>query len=305
MNKKEVYDLIVIGGGPAGVTAAIYAARYKLNTLLISKEIGGQMLEAHKIENYPGFKSISGKELADKFKEQLKYLNIPVKEVRVDGLQKSEQGFIVGTAEEEAIEGKALILALGTERRKLNIPGEKEFLGKGVSYCAVCDGPFFKDKVVGVVGGGDSAASSAVLIAKYAKKVYILVREAEMIASPSWLDEIKEHENIEVLYNKSVKEIEGDKMVSSIVFEDGEELKIDGLFIEIGSIPATALAKEIGVKINDKGYIIVDERQATNVDRVYAAGDITTGSNKFRQIATAIAEGAIAANSAYENLKKK
>jgi len=305
MTKKEVYDLIIIGGGPAGVTAAIYASRYKINALLISKDIGGQILEAHKIENYPGFNSISGIDLAKKFKEQLKYLNVEIKETNVDGIKKSEEGFIIGTSEEEKLEAKSLILTLGTERRKLTVPGEKEFLGKGVSYCAVCDAPFFKDKIVGIVGGGDSAASSAVLLSEHAKQVYILVKDNKMSANPDWIEQLNANKNIEIKYNTSVKEIKGEKTINSVVFEDNEELKLEGLFIEIGSTPATSLAKEIGVKINEQNYIAVDERQATNIKNVYAAGDITTGSNRFRQIATAVSEGAIALNSVYEDMKKK
>lgn len=300
-----MYDLIVIGGGPAGVAASIYAARYKLNVLLVSKDIGGQILEAHRIENYPGFNSISGKDLGDKFKEQLKYLGVEVKDIGVDGLKKNKNGFIVGTSEEEKLEAKSLVLALGTARRRLTVPGEKEFSGKGVSYCAVCDAPFFKDKIVGVIGGGNSAASSAVLCAEHAKKVYILVREAEMMADPSWMEEIKQRKNIELIYNTGVKEIKGSKFVESVILADGKELKLNGLFIEIGSTPATALAKSIGVELDKSGYIIVDQRQGTNVKKVYSAGDITTGSNKFRQIATAVAEGGLAANSAFEDLKRK
>ena len=300
----SIYDLIVIGGGPGGVTAAIYAARYKLNVLLISKEIGGQILESYHIENWPGTSLISGIELADKFKEHLHYLKVPIKDVGVDGLKKISRGFIVGTSEEEKLETKSLILALGTERRKLIVPGEKEFSGKGVTYCAVCDAPFFKDKTVCVVGGGDSAASSAVLAAEHARKVYILVREDKMIADPSWIDQINQRKNIKIMYNSSIKEIKGSVMVESVILEDNTEIKTDGIFIEIGSTPATSLAKEIDVEIDDKGYIVVDQRQETNVEKVYAAGDITTASNKFRQIATAVGEGAIAANSSYVDLKK-
>lgn len=300
----SMYDLIVIGGGPAGVTAAIYAARYKLNVLLISKEIGGQILESYHIENWPGTSLISGIELADKFKEHLHYLNVPIKDVDVDGLKKIDNGFIVGTSEEEKLETKSLILALGTERRKLIVPGEKEFSGKGVTYCAVCDAPFFKDKTVCVVGGGDSAASSAVLAAEHARQVYMLIIEDKMIADPSWIDQINQRKNIKIMYNSSIKEIKGSVMVESVILEDNTEIKTDGIFIEIGSTPATSLAKEIDVEIDDKGYIVVDQRQETNVEKVYAAGDITTASNKFRQIATAVGEGAIAANSAYVDLKK-
>ncbi len=301
----SIYDVIIVGGGPAGVTAAIYAARYKLNALLISKNIGGQILESYHIENWPGTGLIKGTELADKFKEHLDYLKVPVKDVKVDGLQKSKNGFYVGTEKEEKLEAKSLVLAMGTQRRKLTVPGEKEFSGKGVSYCAVCDAPFFNDKTICVVGGGDSAASSAVLGAQHAKKVYILVKDDKMNAAPNWAEQIKAHKNIEIKTSVSIKEIRGSKMVESVVLDNGQEMKTDGVFIEIGSTPATALAKEIGVRLDDRDRIIVDSRQATNVKKVYAAGDITTGSNGFRQIATAVGEGALAANSAYEDLKKK
>jgi len=284
----SIYDVIIVGGGPAGVTAAIYAARYKLNALLISKNIGGQILESYHIENWPGTGLIKGTELADKFKEHLDYLKVPVKDVKVDGLQKSKNGFYVGTEKEEKLEAKSLVLAMGTQRRKLTVPGEKEFSGKGVSYCAVCDAPFFNDKTICVVGGGDSAASSAVLGAQHAKKVYILVKDDKMNAAPNWAEQIKAHKNIEIKTSVSIKEIRGSKMVESVVLDNGQEM-----------------AKEIGVRLDDRDRIIVDSRQATNVKKVYAAGDITTGSNGFRQIATAVGEGALAANSAYEDLKKK
>lgn len=294
---QKEYDLIIIGGGPAGLTAAIYAARYQLKTLVISKE-GSMMLDAHKIENYPGFKEISGIELMKKFKDHVKKFDVEVKNAEVVNV---EPGFTVVTEKNERIKTKTLILALGTEKRKLNVQGEEEFLGKGVSYCYVCDCAFFRDKVVGVVGGNDSAALASLLLAEYAKKVYIIYRKEKIRAEPYRVKQIEENPKIKVINNAVVKEIKGKKFLEKVVFEDGKELKLDGLFIEIGSVPSTSLAKRLGIKLDENSHIIVNGKKETNVKGVYAAGDIT--NSPLWQITTACADGAIAANSAFNYLK--
>ena len=296
-----MHDLIIIGGGPAGLAAAIYGARYMLNTILICKDHGGAIAEAHLVENYPGFESISGLDLAGNFRKQAKKLGVEIKEEEAEGIKKEKEGFLVNNK----YKGKKVILAVGTWRRKLHIPGEKEYIGKGVSYCATCDAPFYKGKVVGVVGGSNSAARAAQLLAEYAKKVYIIYRREKLRAEPKLCAQIEKNKKIEIISNTNVTEIKGEKFVNSVVFDSGEVFMLDGLFVEIGSVPAVALPKELGVKLDEKDYVVVDEAMRTNVEGVYAAGDITTGSNQWRQVVTACAEGGIAASSAYLDLKKE
>jgi thioredoxin reductase (NADPH) len=299
-----MHDLIIIGAGAAGMSAAIYAARYKLNTLLISKNIGGLTLDSHNIQNYPGFLSISGNDLMNKFKEHVKFYNVPIIEEEVIDIKNT---FIICTKNKE-YKARAIILALGRQKRKLNIQGEKEFLGKGVSYCATCDAPFFKDKIIAVVGGSDSAGVEALLLAEYAKKVYIVYRKEKLRAEPLTLEKIEQNKKIEVIYNTNIIEVKGNKFVNRVIldkeYNNSKELKLDGLFIEIGSIPSTTLITRLKVRLNDNGYIIVNEKQETNVSGVFAAGDITTGTTGMKQVITAAAQGAIAATSAYKYLNK-
>ena len=296
-----MHDLIVIGGGPAGLSAAIYAARYMLDTLLLVKDHGGAIAEAHLVENYPGYEGISGLELAEKFRKQAKKLGVEIKDEEAEGIKKEKDYFIVNNKHK----AKKVILALGTSRRKLNIPGEDEFIGKGVSYCATCDAPFYRDKIVGVVGGSNSAARAAQHLAEFAKKVHIIYRKEKIRAEPKICSQIDKNPKIEIISSTQVKEVKGEKFVNSVVFDSGEVFMLDGLFIEIGSVPSGTLPKELGVKVDDNGYIIVDAAMNTNVKGVYAAGDITTGSNQWRQVITACAEGGIASASAYLDIKKE
>jgi thioredoxin reductase (NADPH) len=295
-----MYDAIIIGGGPAGLSAAIYAARFNLKSILISKEIGGYMSEAPQVENYPGFKSISGMELAKTMREQVQNLGVEIVEEEVVEIK---PGFSAKTKSNQKFEGKNIILALGTERRRLNIKGESEFTGRGVSYCATCDGAFFRDKVVAVAGGANSAVVSALLLAKFAKEVHIIYRNNPLRADPVWIEKMKKVKNIKVHCCTNISEIKGTKMVESILLDNGNTMKVDGVFVEIGSVPMVSLATSLGVKLDKEGYIIVDSAQKTNIDGIYAAGDLSTGSNKLRQIITACAEGAVAADSIHKALK--
>jgi len=297
------YDVIIIGAGAAGLGAAIYCARYKLKTLVVSKEIGGVIVDAHKVENYPGFKDISGLELMDKFQEQAKNFGVEVRQDEILDIKK-EKDFKIKT-KKEGCEAKALILAMGSERRKLEIKGEKEFRGKGVSYCYTCDAPFSKDKEVAVIGGSDSAARAAQLCAEYAKKVYIIYRKDKMRAEPFTVEQLEKNPKIKFMYNTNIIEIKGATLIKSVILDSKKELKLSMLFVEIGQVPNTSLAKKIGVKLDEHGYIKIDASQKTNMDCVYAAGDITSGSNKFRQLTTAISEGSIAAESIYKLVQKR
>ena len=288
-----MYDVIIIGGGPAGVAAAIYSQRYKLKTLLITKNTGGMVLDSHLIENYPGFTKISGVELSKKFEEQIKHLNIEKIEAEIIDI---DNNLTLTDKNNNKYETKNIILALGTEKRKLNVQGEEKFLGKGVSYCYTCDAPFFKDKTVAIVGGSDSAAKAALLLADYAKKVYIIYRKENLRCEPHYLEKIK-NKNIEILNNTEIKEIKGTNFVESVTLTNSK-LKLDGVFIEIGTIPATNLAKKLNIELDENNYIKVNNKQETNIKGVYAAGDIT--NQLLKQIITAAAQGAIAANSIFQ-----
>ncbi len=302
--KDKNFDLIIVGAGPAGYTAAIYATRYKMKTLILAETFGGLAADASTVENYPGLMGLSGFELMEKFRDHAIKLGTQIKQASVVKIEKKEDLFYATTSSGETFTAKTVILALGTRRRHLNIPGEDKFSGKGVSYCATCDAAFYKDKVVGVVGGSDSAAQAALLLSRYASKVYILYRRDKLRAEPSYVSQIEQNSKIEVVYNVNVTELKGNEHLETVVLDNGKELKIDGLFVEIGGIPSTELAKSIGVNVNERGFIIVNSAMETNVKGVYAAGDVTTGSNGLEQIITACAEGAIAAESAYKFERK-
>ncbi|KKP97498.1 MAG: Thioredoxin reductase [Candidatus Moranbacteria bacterium GW2011_GWD2_36_12] len=301
-----MYDLIIIGAGPAGLGASIYASRYKLNHVVIGGEIGGQVVEAWEIENYAGIESISGKDLMDKFVKQTKDLGGVIMEDNVNKITKEKDFFLVSTESGKKHETKSIILALGMKPRKMNIPGEDKFLGKGISYCATCDAMFFRGKDVAVIGGGDAAATAAIHLAEFANSVQLLYKEGTKTFEPAWDEQMAKIGKIAVSTFANITGIEGNEKVEGLDYEsDGvkKELSIQGVFIEIGSTPGVIVAKELGVKTDEQGYLIVDQAQSTNVENVYAAGDATTGSNKFRQIITAVAEGAVAAGSVYKKLK--
>ncbi len=303
-NEKKIYDLIIIGAGPAGLGASIYASRYKLDHIIIGNEIGGQVVEASEIENWAGEVSIPGKTLMEKFEHHARHLGVKIVQADVSSVSKNEEGFEVSVGAEK-YSAKGLILALGMKARKMNVPGEDKFVGKGVSYCATCDAMFFREKDVIVIGGGDAAATAAIHLIEFSNKVYLVYRDAYNW-EPSWDEQIEKSGKIEKIKMSGVKEIKGDAKVSGIVLDiDGveKELSVQGVFIEVGTTPGVAIAQGLNVALDEQSYIIVDQTQATNVENVFAAGDVTTGSNKFRQIITAVAEGAVAAGSVYKKLK--
>jgi len=307
----EEYDLIIVGSGPAGYTTGIYATRFNMKMILIGKESGGQVSESYRIENYPGFSMINGMDLATKFKEHAESLGVETIDfLEVAGIEKTENGFNVKTEDDIGYFGRTLIFATGAKKRKLGLPNEDKFRGRGVSYCATCDGAFFKDKTVSVIGGGDSAVASALLLSEYAKKVYLIYRreKKKMRAMPVWIERAENNKKIEMIFESVPKELKGEEKLESVIFDQNGkniEIKLDGLFIEIGTDPESDLAKKLGVSVNEKGYIEVNRDMSTNVPKVFAAGDVTTGSNMLAQIVTACAEGAIAAESAYKYLKKR
>lgn len=304
---ENTYDLIIIGAGPAGLSASIYASRYKLNHLVLGAVTGGQMTEIYDIENYPGFPSISGQEIIAKFREHAENFGVKIKNESVVSMKKDGGLFELVTAG-NTYKTKTVIMAMGAEYRRINIPGEKEFTGKGVSYCATCDAFFFRNKTVAVVGGGNSAVVVALELADVVSKVYIIYRN-KLSADPSWIEKMEHNPKIEKVPETQIIEIKGEGKVEKIVldkpFNDKTTLPIDGVFVEIGSEPGVSLANKLGVATDDGNYIKVDEGMATNIPGIFAAGDITSGSNKFRQVITACSEGAIAANGVYKLLKLK
>jgi len=301
------YELAIIGAGPAGYTAAIYAVRAGIKPIVFDKIGGGGLASfSPKIENYPGFESISGMDLMEKMlKHAQKYSEIHLME-KVENITKNNDFFIIETTSGK-YELRALILCMGTDHRKLNVDGEKEFQGKGVSYCATCDGFFFKDKSVGVVGGGNTAVIEAIYLKQIGcKEVYIIHRRNQLRAEKAYEKEAEE-KGVKILYNIHVESIRGKEKVEYLEIHDvntnkKSKLSVDGVFISIGEEPQNDLAKQLGVKINETGYVVVDKNQRTNVKGVYAAGDITGG---LRQVVTACAEGAIAALASTEVLGKK
>lgn len=301
-----MYDLVIVGAGPAGLGASIYASRYKLNHVVIGSDIGGQITEAWDIENYAGFESISGKDLMEKFVAQTKNLGGVIIQASVNEVKRTADGFSVITNDGKKYETRAIILALGMKARKMNIPGEDNFIGKGVSYCATCDAMFFRGKDVVVIGGGDAAATAAIHLAEFANSVQLLYKEGTKTFEPLWDDQMKKNGKIAASSFDVVSRVVGQEKVESLEYEfkgEKKELSVQGVFIEIGSVPGVVVAQNLGVRTDEQGYIFVQQDQSTSVENVWAAGDATTGSNKFRQTITAVAEGAVASGSAYKKLK--
>lgn len=302
-----MYDLTIIGSGPAGYSAAIYAARYKLKAIIAGAADGGAMAEAHLVENWPGINSITGVELTKNFKEHVQYFNVPIEKEYVKEIIKNDKVFITKTENGKVFESKAVIIAAGTKKRKLNVPGEQELKGKGVSYCATCDAFFFKNKTVAVIGGSDSAGTAALLLADHAKKVYIIYHREPLRCEEITLERIKNNDKIEIIYNTSIVKINGKQKVESAElsreFNGERNLKVDGVFVEIGATASADLAKNLGIELDKLERIKINQDCSTNIDGVFAAGDVTVGLYDLRQIITAAASGAVAATSANKFVK--
>jgi thioredoxin reductase (NADPH) len=305
-----MHDLIIIGAGVTGMSASIYASRYKLEHLLFGETPGGQGMLAGQVENYPGYVSIPGPELMQKLMEQVKHYGVEMKEEKVEGLEKAQAGFSVKT-DKEAYQAKTLILAMGASYRHLNIPGEEKLIGKGVSYCSTCDAPLFKEKIVAVIGGGNAALTGAIHLSSFAQKVFIIHRRDEYRAEPAWVERLMQNKKIEEILSNEVSEIRGQEKVEGIVlnnpYQGKQEIQVDGVFIEIGQVPSSVLAGQIGVEVDEQGYIKVSPGMATNLPGVFAAGDIAAieGGIHFRQFITAASDGARAAASVYRFLQGK
>ncbi len=300
-------DVAIIGGGPAGLTAAIYALRAGLSAVIYDgNALGGQMLLAHEIENYAGFTSISGMELADSMAAQATALGTETVYSAVTSVKVDSDGFFVAAGETNN-RHRAVIIAAGTNRRNLGVPGEEEFIGRGVSYCAVCDGRFFKDKDVAVVGGGNTAVGDALYLAKFCKSVTVIHRREAFRADRILVDRLSALENVHLLMNARMEKINGDMRVTSLdIQKTGEytlpammQLPVDGVFVAVGSAPQISFLDGISnLAYDDSGYLLTDERCRTVIPGLFAAGDVRAKS--LRQIATAVADGAIAAVEAAE-----
>ena len=304
----ESLELVIIGAGAAGLAAGIYAARSGLKTLILEEKLaGGNTADAPIIENYPGFLSISGRELAQKMLAHCKKFNVEIHEMeRVTGLNLKGERKTVKT-DKAVYETKTVIIASGTHYRELGVPGEKEFYGRGVSYCGVCDGPLFKGKRVLVVGGGNAAAVTALYIAGLASQVKLSHRRDVLRAEESLVKALESKENVEILWNTELKEIKGKDLVEKVTLFNNKtgdtwELKIDGVFVQVGEVPNSQLAREAGVKVDEGGYIVVDVRQRTNIAGVYAAGDVT--NHPVKQVGTAVGQGITAALEAYGYIRR-
>jgi alkyl hydroperoxide reductase subunit F len=297
----QIYDLIIIGAGPAGITASVYAARKKINFLVISLDIGGQAAWSGDIENYTGYQFITGPELAQKFQEHMRRYNTLLKEnEEVLGLKKLGEAFLIKTNKAE-YQSRSVIIASGKKSKELAVAGEKEFKNRGLTYCATCDGPLFSAKTVAVVGGGNSALDAALQLVKIAKQVYIINNTPALGGDAIMRQKVQEAGNVVVFNNSQVTSIAGEKFVSSIKIKDGKDLKdlsVQGVFVEIGLVPNSAFAEN--VEKNNKGEIKINLRNETNIAGIFAAGDVTDVPEK--QIIIAAGEGSKAALSAFRYL---
>jgi thioredoxin reductase (NADPH) len=300
--KRTDFDLVIIGGGPAGLTAGLYAARARINTIMLEKVVpGGQVITTDWIENYPGFpEGISGGDLTAKLTEQAKRFDLPIENGNVVSLDFSSDVKKIELSD-KTVTAKAVIIATGAAPRKLGVPGEERFIGKGVSFCGTCDAPFFKDRVVAAVGGGDTAVQESLYLTKFAKKVYLIHRRDELRATKILQERAFANDKIEFVWNSVVTDIEGGLMnvekvaLKNVKTDETSKLDVDGCFIWVGIQPNTEFVKG-AVRVDESGFVIADINMETSVPGVFAAGDVR--NTPLRQIVTAAGDGAIAAFSA-------
>lgn len=304
----KVYDLVIIGSGPAGMTAAIYAKRAMLDCILLEKEYlpGGQVIKTYEVDNYPGIPKTNGMELSSKFSEHANELGVErmtaeVRNIKADGEIKEIE---VGSG--ETLQTKTIILATGAVHRTLSVPGEEKFTGMGVSYCATCDGAFFRDKVTAVVGGGDVALEDAVFLSRMCKKVYLIHRRDEFRGAKILQDQVQKSENIEILWDTVVTEIIGENTVEKISIQNvhnhvDNTLEVDGVFVAVGTKPASDLLKG-QIEMDEQGYILAAEDGVTSIPGIFAGGD--GRAKKLRQVVTAVADGANCVQSVERYLQK-
>ncbi len=295
-------DLIIIGGGAAGLTAAIYACRSGLEFLLLdsSSSMGSQLTQTDEIENYTGFEKIGGMELITKFRAHAKALGAPMKNAAVRQIAKTDGGFEVATAKESFF-AKSVIFCGGASHRELGVKGEKEFAGKGVSYCAVCDGFFYRGKTVCVIGGGDTAVTEALYLSKFCAKVNVILRRDKFRAQGALVKKLEEAANVEIFYKSQLAEICGSELVERVVLTDGRSVETNGVFIAVGITPNSSLVAELA-ELNEGGYVVADEACQTSCEGLFVAGDVR--QKPLRQVITACSDGANAVNSAVDFLNE-
>lgn len=313
---QDIYDVLIIGAGSAGMAAGIYSVRFGLKTLVLGKVVGGLLNESHNVENYPGYASIPGLDLMMKFKEHCDHLDVPIKEEWVTAIEKQHYDdpkkttYLVTTEDDSgnvfSYVGRTLILGMGTKHRKLGAKNEEKLSGRGVSYCATCDAAFYRNMPVAIVGGGDSAAQAGDLVAQFASHVYMIVRKDKMRAEPINVKRLEHNSKVTILYNTAPLEVLGEKTVTGIKlstpYNGSDILPVEGMFVEIGHDIQSEIAAKLGVALNDHNEIKIDAESKTNLRGVYAAGDVA--DRKYKQAITGVAEGVIAAFSAYSLLKK-
>ncbi len=303
------YDIVIAGQGAAGFAAGLYAARYQTKTLIIGETFGGETAIGGSIENYPGYVDIDGFDLMMHFREQVEKYDVPIVDDKVTKVIGIGGCYEIETEYSGSYQTQTVILGVGRERRKLGLPNEEEWTGRGVSFCSVCDAPLHKDNVVAVVGGGNAAVEGAVLLAKYATQVYLIYRGAEFFRPERIIvDELNRTSNVTQLLETNVVELRGTDGLDGIVldrpYNGTHEMAVDGIFIEIGAAPRADIPKELGIHLNDEDEVIVDRDMRTNVPGIFAAGDLTNASGELKQTITAAAQGAIAASAAYKYIRE-
>ena len=305
MANETIHDVLIAGQGASGYAAAMYAARYQISPVVFGAVFGGETATGGLIENYPGYPEIDGFELMMKFREHAQKYGVPIVDEDAAKIERRSDCFELTTDEGNTYLGASVILAVGRERRTLGLEHEVEWTGRGVSYCSTCDAPLHRDNVVGVVGGGDSAVKGAALLSKYARQVYVIYRrESFTRPEPVNLRQLESSDNVTTLFNTNVVKLLGDNGLDGVVLDrahaGSSELALNGLFIEIGADPRVELAEQLGLELNELNEVRVDKHGRTNVDGVFAAGDLTDASGDLKQTITAAASGALAATAAYE-----
>jgi len=299
--EKMEYDMIVVGAGCAGLAGAMYAGRLGMKVLVLGEMRGGTITTTDIVENYPGFLSIGGFELAQKLEEHAKAQpGVEIKDAKAAGIAKGSDGLFVVKSDSGEYAAKTVLYATGTEWKKLGVKGEAEFAAKGVHYCALCDAAFYKGKEVAVIGGADAAAKDALVLAKFASKVYMIYRGGKLRAEQANAKRILAEPKIEIIYNTNVLEIEGEKRVSGVLldapYNGNGKLALNGVFVAIGHVPLSGIAKEAGVALDEKGQVRINRNSETNVPGFFAAGDIT--DTRFKQAIVGVGEAVVAAYSA-------
>ena len=313
MSDRRQADVLIAGQGAGAFAAGLYSARYQMNTVIVGETFGGETAIGGMIENYPGAPDIDGFDLMLKMQEQVQKYDVPILNAKVEHVSRVDECFEAELSDGTEIHAASVILAVGRERRKLGLPHEEEWTGKGVSYCSTCDAPLYRGKVAAIVGGGNAAVEGAILTAKYATDVYLIYRRERFTRpEPVLLRLLNESQNVRVLFRTQVTELIGtdEKGLEAIginrPYEGTEVLKVDGVFIEAGADPRLDLPMELGLNINpETNEVHVDRMMRTGVDGVYAAGDLTDGSGPLKQTITAAAQGAVAALSAYQYVSAK